>query len=576
MERVKIKSIPQMISVSQEGCRLLSGETISAIQEIFSCVGLNVRVVSHDHPIHIQPRCDGNIHLFLNASCKEQRLEERLPLSLWGFPLQASQRKSCLPTGGEVICYEDVALAEIVEGFHVYILFDLFSGDVNVANQILKEILIQAMLFIYPDGIKELEASTISLEQFLNEEMKDEVLSHLKESYCTHYLTETKKYLSGHRISLDDLQKEKEKVQEKERQVSLLVQRTQGDLSSDLELLGQEFENLFFAPNILDVTFREDEVLEVYTDTLYCTDPRTNILHEIGRFKIVFDKKQIREDNHKEVLWFNQTQKVRAWDERLMMAPHVFSDGHACLGNMEKAFADLLSNREYFAAMLMAIKFIESVNVSDIAGKCINHWPQASLPVSPPQQRTYDGLSELDRQQYQKMKKLYIQVTSQKFLREQEDIKKQLVNAEKLLNKLKTNYVSLTKQSFVQEHKDNLVQLFSSKFDALLSLPQVHRIAPTETGFEVFTKELQFVYQGRQLNRGRFRISIYGENFTISHIIGEQTLFGINNLSFEPVVLPDTEELKVLQSKISQLFLHYEHDRIIKLLWKYLQLSINK
>jgi hypothetical protein len=434
------------------------------------------------------------------------------------------------------------------------------------------------MRSIYPDGVKELETCTIPLEQFLNEEMSNEVLSHLKENYCVHYLAETKKYLSDQQISLHDLQKEKEKIQEKEHQISLLLQRVQGDLSSDLELLAQEFDNLFFAPQVLDITFYENEVLEVYTDTLYCTDPRTNILHEIGRFKIVFDKRRIGEgdDEHpKEVLWYNQTQKIEGCNSN-MMAPHIFSSGTACIGNMMREFAGFLRNREYFVATLMAIKFVESVNVNDDAGKYINNWPRASLPVPLPQQRTYEGLSELDKQQYQEQKKLYLKITSQKLLQEQKDLKKQLIEEEELLNDMKDNYILLTKRAFVWEHMDDLPQLFSSKFDALLSLPQVHRIAPTETGFDVFTKELQFVDQGKQLSKGKFRISVYGEHFTICRIVGEETLFDFINLSFIPVDLSDNEELKVLQSKLSQLFLHYEHDRIIKLLCKYLQLSINK
>jgi hypothetical protein len=63
--------------------------------------------------------------------------------------------------------------------------------------------------------------------------------------------------------------------------------------------------------------------------------------------------------------------------EEDMNAPHVYSDGHACLGNVEDLFPELIAKRDFASALQLAIVFIESVNVNDSAGKKIDHWPVA-------------------------------------------------------------------------------------------------------------------------------------------------------------------------------------------------------
>ncbi|MFC1656529.1 hypothetical protein ACFL14_00995 [Patescibacteria group bacterium] len=146
---------------------------------------------------------------------------------------------------------------------------------------------------------------------------------------------------------------------------------TQTDLNSDS--FGAEFDRLLALPSVAQVQTEEDRVM-IHTHTLFCTDPRTNIVHEIGRFLITV---HLGTSGSEECIrWKNLTRRVDGHDEK-MHAPHVFPEGNACLGNMSQAIPRLVANYEITAIAIMAIKFIESVNIDDAAGKHIHKWPIA-------------------------------------------------------------------------------------------------------------------------------------------------------------------------------------------------------
>jgi len=112
-------------------------------------------------------------------------------------------------------------------------------------------------------------------------------------------------------------------------------------------------------------------VIEVYTDTLYCKHPKTSVVHEIGKFKIIIS------NDKTEPTWINLTRQVDGY-----MAPHIDSDGEACLGNMEEVFPELIANYEYSIVIQLAIQFVESVNIN---GTYVdpNKFPKANLTKKP-------------------------------------------------------------------------------------------------------------------------------------------------------------------------------------------------
>ena len=132
-----------------------------------------------------------------------------------------------------------------------------------------------------------------------------------------------------------------------------------------VETYGKEFDKLLEIPKIRDVRV-QNGTIRVFTDTLYCVDPRTSKKHEIGHFRI-----EIHPGGS--VRWFNLVRQVNG-----MQAPHVFGRGDACLGNMDEVIPELAANYEYAALAMICIQFVESVNVSDEAGARINQWPEAA------------------------------------------------------------------------------------------------------------------------------------------------------------------------------------------------------
>ena len=145
-----------------------------------------------------------------------------------------------------------------------------------------------------------------------------------------------------------------------------------GDLrNNELEKYALEFDKLMGSRGVTNIEV-DDKKIKVFTDTLYCTDPRTDILHEIGEFRIEISF------NGKEdcVRWFNLTRDING-NMPDMQAPHVFKNGKACLGNAAEIFPELIANFEFAAVALVAIQFIESVNTDDSAGKHIDSWPIA-------------------------------------------------------------------------------------------------------------------------------------------------------------------------------------------------------
>lgn len=116
--------------------------------------------------------------------------------------------------------------------------------------------------------------------------------------------------------------------------------------------------------------------LVVFTDTLYCEDSRTNIIHKIGKFKIEIALTP-GECDDRAFNWQNLDGVVDAMDPD-MNAPHVYNDGHGCLGDLASIYPSALKQFEIVALVGLAIQFIENANVHDPAGMKVYRWEVAA------------------------------------------------------------------------------------------------------------------------------------------------------------------------------------------------------
>lgn len=77
------------------------------------------------------------------------------------------------------------------------------------------------------------------------------------------------------------------------------------------------------------------------------------------------------------VRFANTTQLISGGYQRRMHAPHVFSNGEACFGNISVSVTELISNGELASVVDLLCAFLSSVNTSDAAGKYYDLWPLA-------------------------------------------------------------------------------------------------------------------------------------------------------------------------------------------------------
>lgn len=164
-----------------------------------------------------------------------------------------------------------------------------------------------------------------------------------------------------------------EQLIKKIREAQALEQRSQSftDATQSDEIFGKEFDKLRNMKEVIKIEVGVNAIY-VFTRILYCKHPNTRNTHEIGAFKIT-----IPTTSSGSVKWENLTRRVSGHKDN-QMAPHIWADGSACLGNVDKTFPQLIAQYEFSTVALLAIKFVESVNITDGAGKHLDKWPIAS------------------------------------------------------------------------------------------------------------------------------------------------------------------------------------------------------
>ena len=138
----------------------------------------------------------------------------------------------------------------------------------------------------------------------------------------------------------------------------------------DADMFLKQFRNISSFKKVRGLRMDGPAVI-VTTECLFCTDPRTKKIHKIGEFDISFNTETM------DLRFNNLTHKVRAYDNG-MNAPHVFPDGHMCMGSASEYFPELMSKFDFQSVFDLAIQFVESVNTGDNAGRHVDKWPIAT------------------------------------------------------------------------------------------------------------------------------------------------------------------------------------------------------
>lgn len=294
------------------------------------------------------------------------------PTRMFGFEVDC--RDESFPPSGEGTAIVDPetghAVAEFFPDRAIYIHHDLChhgtDRELSIFRKILEEVV--AEIAIIPE-------ERIARDARRAEERR----AHSRASYVSECSKRFERTVSGTKQAVLDGSAEIAELQKRlvrkirevagaERKLEQLMATKGGELDK----YGQEFDKLLSVPKVKDVV-AGDGVIKIFTEVLYCIDPRTRKRHEIGEFRIEIYTNGANNGVH----WYNITRRVDGYESG-MQAPHVFPSGKACLGNTAEIFPDLIGRYEFSAAAMVAIQFVESVNTDDAAGRHIDKWPVAS------------------------------------------------------------------------------------------------------------------------------------------------------------------------------------------------------
>jgi hypothetical protein len=342
-----------------------------------------------------EPINDGKFHIHLYGSTQAWKEPGTIPpATIFGYP-NSNQTRTFLPSGRGIPIVDEAsefAVAELVGANNLYVMWNLQHNYEPNRGRIFR-VLMQKLAHVL--GLTAEDHRRLMRQRFVEECSKamvrvvrdtagddgpalpgggEVVPSALKPNSrfganvpnLVPAAGNSAAAVSEHKARIADLRKQLATniaaARAKERKLLM-------DESVDLEEFGLEYEDLMKVKSVKDVKVERDTIV-ILTDVLNCRDERTNAYHEIGAFKIELPM------NGNQPRWTNLTRRVTGMKEG-MHAPHVWDNGHACLGNTSDIFPKLFAQRQWSIAAQLAIEFVQSANTADAAGKHVNRWPLA-------------------------------------------------------------------------------------------------------------------------------------------------------------------------------------------------------
>ena len=323
-----------------------------------------------------RPSTDGRIHICIWSSSDALNGDGDMKKVLFGAPLKWDGDGTIIKPSGEggtILLDEDGNQFGKVMDDTIYIHYPLAKEHLRLdwdgkGPEALFRRILEEIVFLKTATKEEKEARALAVAEKRRVRSREEYVRACNGRFeavmdmSRRVVKESSDKVRGHQQAIVKLIRESKEAQGR-------LDQMEHSRAESVAAYTREFDNLIKVPKIRDVRV-SNEVVNVFTDTLYCVDPRSKKRHEIGAFRIEMHLGG-------QVLWFNLTRTVRGI-ERDMNAPHVYASGKACLGNMSEVIPELIANYEFAALAMVSIQFIENVNVDDAAGECIKNWPVAA------------------------------------------------------------------------------------------------------------------------------------------------------------------------------------------------------
>jgi hypothetical protein len=152
----------------------------------------------------------------------------------------------------------------------------------------------------------------------------------------------------------------------------LIIDSFKDDTGTFTKKASRELEIISKNKNVIKYTFSDNKIV-VTTHDIYCTNPKTKIVHYIGMFNITLNLNPSKHEEGASIVKFENLHGVNKKCGH--HAPHVFGNGSACLGNISTALPQLIAKCEFALAVDLCIQFLQSVNIEDSAGRNLVHFP---------------------------------------------------------------------------------------------------------------------------------------------------------------------------------------------------------
>ncbi|HEU5114208.1 MAG TPA: hypothetical protein VFT82_00400 [Candidatus Paceibacterota bacterium] len=505
-----------------------------------------------------------------------------VPRQMWKQSVNVRERENTLlePSGlGLVIAEPDngYVVAELI-GNNLFILFSVHSDSMRAdsSHAIYRQILTEALVFL-GGGIPSL--TDIQAGSFKLPEKK--VLKDIAEGSVKH-----REKLSLHATQLVELEEKQRKLGENNAEASLVLNRIYGI---------PEIKSLYV----------EEGAIHIRTHLMYGKHPTEKTTHEYGEFDLVlyFGEKA-------NATFKNRTRRVVSvggWGEEYTFGhPHVDRErGHWCQGEGE-GIIKLLREFEFEAAVLFALKAIDSVNEDQGYLKILTKFPQVKARMDYPLKK--ESIDEDTVRAFGRMFSGTLEKTRKEFKRQIAEIKKRIaedreqvirsVFAEKLLGilyapKSDNPHPSRQKKTKKERSKENeevshipdvretLAASFAGQIEALRKNGEIREVSVSDNTLRIVTLRLPSVdiATGRKYEFGPFTISfdfltgattianarpisgrMYGPVYQAPHIPGEGELPSgqlvstipelMGNLDFETAAIMIIEFIKSFDSSL--------------------------
>ncbi len=319
---------------------------------------------------HVAGKPDNRLVIFINGTEKSSNDNKHIVLDTNSplFGIESPFTDFLPPNGGGIVIKspEGIPVAEWFDDFwELNILFDLFDDNVNLDNKLA---IFTAIMKAFNEQIfyqKTVQQSW----KFGNQQSK------LCDTFCSLIKHHREQNVSNDKRQIQQWERDIAAYQTAIKQLHDQLFQKRRQLNADEDYLN---EILTTFENDLNILVQHEKIKDVHIDNQFVTIftvplriyASNNKIYQGGEYTIkinMFDSNVTFDSNCKHSsFWSTQD-------------PHPHVDGQtkkACFGNIDSTIAELCSQMQLYALVMILIDFLESANTADAAGKCVVNWPE--------------------------------------------------------------------------------------------------------------------------------------------------------------------------------------------------------